>query len=195
VEEYGTPAQRAAFFLSLAGANLKRDRYVVSEDTLRYARIALEAYRETGNLIKIAWAQYNLGFYHLLLGNLDEAEQLMQAALAIAERTGDVTVQSYCWTYLTIGRRIRGQVEKTPLVYPFYLAALFPLIAVALARHQIVEAVSHARALLAPEQRRLPAALTAALQTAIQVWEAGQPETARAHLEQALALAQEIGYL
>jgi hypothetical protein len=69
------------------------------------------------------------------------------------------------------------------------------LIAVALARHQIVEAVSHARALLAPEQRRLPAALTAALQTAIQVWEAGQPETARAHLEQALALAQEIGYL
>jgi len=249
VEEYGTPAQRAAFFLSLAGANLKRDRYVVSEDTLRYARIALAAYRETGNLIKIAWAQYNLGFYHLLLGDLDEAEQQMQAALAMAEGTGDVTVQSYCWTYLTIGRRIRGQVEETrqfnsqamaiakavqrsedigmseanlawiawrehrlseaqehghaaltiwqqtPLVYPFYSAALFPLIAVALARHQIVEAVNYAWALLAPEQQRLPAALTAALQAAIQAWEAGQPETARAHLEQALALAQEIGYL
>ena len=113
VEEYGTPSQRAAFFLSLAGTNLKRDRYVVTEDTLRYARIALAAYRETGNLIKVAWAQYNLGFCHLLLGDLYEAEQHMQAALAMAEQTGDVTVQSYCLTYLTLVKRKRGQVEET----------------------------------------------------------------------------------
>src|SRR5260221_14558929 len=107
VEEYGTPAQRAAFFLSLAGANLKRDRYVVSEDTLRYARIALEAYRETGNLIKISWAQYNLGFYHLLLGNLDEAEQLMQAALAIAYLFMDVPPPSSSLFSFTMVIQIR----------------------------------------------------------------------------------------
>ncbi len=112
-EEYGTADQRAAFFLSLAGTNLRQDCYVVSEDTLRYARIALAAYRETGNLVKIALAQYTLGFYYLWLGDLDQAEEQMQAALSIAERTGDVMVQSHCWTYLTMVRRKRGQAEET----------------------------------------------------------------------------------
>jgi len=49
------------------------------------------------------------------LTRAEEAEQAkhMQAALAMAEQTGDVTVQSYCLTYLTLVKRKRGQVEET----------------------------------------------------------------------------------
>ena len=247
VEEHGTAAQRAAFFLSLAGTNLKHDRYVVSEDTLRYVRIALAAYRETGNLIKIALAQYTLGFYQLLLGDLDEAEEQMQAALAIAERTGDVMVQAHCWADLAIVKRKRGQVEETrrfssqvlalaterseyvgmaeadlawiawrehkpseaemhgcaalkkwqqaPLVHPLQWTALWPLIEVTVAHDRLSEAVDYARALLAPAQQRLPGALTAILEAAMQAWDLGQLEIVRSQLQQATTLAQEMGYL
>lgn len=249
VEEHGTPAQRAAFFLSLAGTNLRHDRYVVSEDALRYARIALAAYRESGNLVKIAVAQYTLGFYQLWLGDLDKAEEQMREALAIAERTGDVTVQSHCWTYLSIVARRRGQLEEArhlsaqarlmatvahrleylgtveanlawiawrendlsetlkhgtaalqiwqqvELVYPFHWTALFPLSGEALAQNRSAEAVDYARRLLTPGQQRLPDALTAKLEAAIQAWDAGQPEAGKAQLQQATTMAQEMDYL
>ncbi len=60
---------------------------------------------------------------------------------------------------------------------------------------QISKALGYARALPDPTQRRLPDALTAAVGRAIQAGEQDQPETARAHLGQAVELAQEMGYL
>jgi tetratricopeptide (TPR) repeat protein len=53
-----------------------------------------------------------LGFNQLWYGNLDEAQKQMQAALAMAEQTGDVVHQSRCLTYLTILHRKRGQLER-----------------------------------------------------------------------------------
>ncbi len=222
---------------------------MVSEETLRYARIALAAYQKSGNLIKIGWAQYNLGFYYLWLGDLDEAEAQMQAALAMAEQTGDVMAQSHCLTFLAIAKRKRGQVEETrrsserslqmatatqrpeyigtaranlawvawragklseaqvlgraalelwqqtPLVYPFQWTALCPLIGVALAQDQLSEAIAYARALLTPEQQRLPGSLATPLEAALHAWDSDQPDVARTQLQQATAPAQELGYL
>jgi len=45
----------------------------------------------------------------------------------------------------------------------------------------------------APE--RLPDALSTLLAATIEAWDAGQPDSARAHLQQAAALAREKGYL
>ena len=122
VEEHGTEAQRAAFYLSLASNNLMRDRYTVSEDTLRYVRIALAAYSREGNPVQISWALGNLGFYYLWHNDLDEAETELQKALSMAERTGDVTVQSHSLTYLTLVMRKRGQLEAIRQVIPQALA-------------------------------------------------------------------------
>ena len=49
--------------------------------------------------------------------------------------------------------------------------------------------------LLDPEQQRLPDELTGLLEAAVQSGEANQPETAYSYLEQAIALAQKMGYL
>jgi DNA-binding SARP family transcriptional activator len=73
--------------------------------------------------------------------------------------------------------------------------ALWPLIGAALARDQISEASRFARALREPTQQRLPDALTAAVEKAVAAWQADEPEPARAWLDRALVLAQEMGYL
>ena len=249
VERYGTRAQRATFFQNLCLMSLRRDRYVVPEETLGYARSALAARQESGSATEIAWARFHLGFAYLFYGDLDEAEAHMQAALAVGERAGDVTLQSRCLTYLTIVYRKRGQVEETSryasraltvatslhlpeyvamaranlaweawrqgklseaqangraaldgwealqVDYPFHWTALWPLISIALAQDQLSAAIDDARVLLAPQQQALPDALRTAIEAATQAWDSGRLEAACAHLQQAAALAGEMGYL
>ncbi len=113
VERHGAPAQCISFFLCLASMNNRRDCYVVSEDTLALCQTALAISQESENVSDIAWARFLLGFSQLWYGDLDGAEMQMQAALALAERTGDVVHQSRCLTYLTILYRKRGQQFKT----------------------------------------------------------------------------------
>jgi tetratricopeptide (TPR) repeat protein len=256
VEQHGTPSQRVSFFLSLATMYFRRDRYVVSEETLAFCQTALAISQESENLSEIAWARFTLGFVQLWHGDLDRAEKQMLTALALAERTGDVVHQSRCLTYLTILYRKRGQLEKARQYVSRSLAAakagemleyvgtahanlawvawregnlgqaeangrtaleswhqlpaghsscslqwtaLWPLMGVVLAQARAAEAVSEAsqlaRALLEPTQQRLPDALTAVVAKAVEAWEEGESETARAFLEQAIELAQEVGYL
>jgi tetratricopeptide (TPR) repeat protein len=92
--------------------NNRRDCYVVSEDTLALCQTALAISQESENVSDIAWARFLLGFSQLWYGDLDGAEKQMQAALTLAERTGDVVHQSRCLTYLTILYRKRGQPAK-----------------------------------------------------------------------------------
>jgi DNA-binding SARP family transcriptional activator/predicted ATPase len=112
VEQHGTPSQGVSFFLALAGMNNRRDRYRVSEETLDLCQLALAMSQEAENQGDIAWAGFVLGFSQLWHGDLDEAEQQMQAALALAEQTGDIVHQSRCLTYLTILYRKGGQLER-----------------------------------------------------------------------------------
>jgi tetratricopeptide (TPR) repeat protein len=113
VEQHGTPRQRCWFFSALALMAFRRDRYVVSEETLRHSQAAEAASQELGDLAMMTNAQFELGFAQLWLGDLDKAEQNLQASLTLAERTGDVMLEARCLTYLTVASRKRGQVEKT----------------------------------------------------------------------------------
>ncbi|MFL5801098.1 MAG: ATP-binding protein, partial [Roseiflexaceae bacterium] len=111
VERYGTPAQRGRFFWGRAQMAFRRDRFVVSDEALTFAHTQLAASEETGSLGELASARFNVGFCHLWRHELAAAEEQMQAALSLAEQTGDITLQSRCLTYLTISYRTRGQVE------------------------------------------------------------------------------------
>jgi hypothetical protein len=91
----------------------RRDRYVISAETLAFCQTALAISLESENLAEIAWARFMLGFSHLWCGNLDEAEKQMQEALELAQRTGDVVHQSRCLTYLTILHRKRSHLDET----------------------------------------------------------------------------------
>jgi tetratricopeptide (TPR) repeat protein len=249
VEQHGTPVQRADFFLRLVLANNRRDRFVVSEQTLAYSRAYLEAAQESGSLPSIAHARFVLGFNLLWRGEFDEAKEQMNTALELAVRVGHIYLQTQCLTYLTIAYRKGGQVEEatdyalrsleaaisvqnptyigtaranlawvawrkanmtealekgkaaleswqqSPSSCMFQWLALYPLTSMALAHDRIPEAVEYARALLEPTQQALPDPLKTVLKEAIETWERGRPEAARAHLDRAIELAQEMGYL
>jgi hypothetical protein len=176
----------------------------------------------------------------------------MQAALSLAQDTGDIVHQSRCLIYLTILYRKLGHVErarryatrsldaakagqmveylgmtranlawlawreedldgaeaegqaaldlwqKLPTGHAscaFQWTALWPLAAVALAQNRLSDASRYMCALLAPTQQRLPEDLAAAAKNVAQAWEGDSPEEARGCLDQALKLAQELGYL
>jgi hypothetical protein len=73
--------------------------------------------------------------------------------------------------------------------------ALWPLVGVALVRGQIAESVGYARQMLAPWHQRLPEALEERIEAAAAAWDAGEADTARAELDRALDLAEELRYL
>jgi hypothetical protein len=91
LERHGTPAQRSDFFGNLLFMASRRDRYVISDETLGYGRARLAAAEEMGEPFQVATAQFNLGFSLLFYGNLDEAVRCFLQSLGFAERAGDVT--------------------------------------------------------------------------------------------------------
>ncbi|HSR32978.1 MAG TPA: AAA family ATPase [Anaerolineae bacterium] len=112
VEQYGTATQCISFFLCLASMNNRRDRYVVSDQTLAFCQTALAIGQETENPGEVAWARFMLGFSQLWYGDLDGAEKQIQAALSLAEQSGDIVHQSRCLTYLTVLYRKRRELER-----------------------------------------------------------------------------------
>jgi tetratricopeptide (TPR) repeat protein len=111
VERYGSPVQRADFFLDLARISIRRDRYVASQETVENARSLLAAYLKLEDETGIAWARFILGYVYLWHGDLDLAEEHIQAAQVMGEQIGEMRLQSRCLTYLTVLFRKRGQVE------------------------------------------------------------------------------------
>ena len=121
VEQYGAHAQRAQFFRSLLLAELIRQRWRVTEEMSGYARKYLAAEQQAGSPGGLAWAVFMDGFCWCLYGDLDQAANQLQAALAMTERIGDISLQARCLTYLTVILRQRGQVAETQQSAPLSL--------------------------------------------------------------------------
>jgi class 3 adenylate cyclase/tetratricopeptide (TPR) repeat protein len=106
-----TASQRAQFFVNLAMMAYRRDRYAVDDETLENCRAALAAWEASGQPSEISVGHFNLGFAHLWRDELDAAEEHLQTALTLTERTGDVVHQSRCLTYLAVAARKRGRLD------------------------------------------------------------------------------------
>ena len=141
VEEHGTPTHRVYFLTAIAAMNDRRDRYVVSEETLDLCQAAVNISQASGKPSAIISARFDLGFNQLWRGDLEPAERHMQAALALAEETENIVQQSRCLTYLTILYRKRGRLNKTHQYASRSLAAA--------KAGQMIEYVGTARANLA----------------------------------------------
>jgi len=139
------------------------------EETSRYASRALAVATSLHWPEYVAMARANQAWVAWRQGKLSEAQANARAALD-------------GWKAL--------QVD-----YPFHWTALWPLISIALAQDQLSAAIDDARVLLAPQQQSPPDALRTAIEAATQAWDSGRREAACAHLQQAAALAGEMGYL
>src|SRR5439155_314596 len=95
VERHGTPKQRVAHLQWLANENMRRERYVPSDETLAMARAAFAA-ASADDL----GPQFVLGFTLLWRGDLAAAEEHLLASRAAAERMGDKGTIIRCTIYL-----------------------------------------------------------------------------------------------
>lgn len=111
IESGASPLQRARFLRTLWMRNLRRDRYVATEETVRYARAALAASNESGDAAQLLADQFGMGFVLMFQHQIDEAAASLQAALAMAERGGDLGRQARCLAYLALTARMRRDLD------------------------------------------------------------------------------------
>jgi serine/threonine protein kinase/tetratricopeptide (TPR) repeat protein len=110
---YGSQSQRARYFHTQALKNLRRDRYVVSEETLALAQNAVRICKQGPALQEFPMIQFLSGFVLFFHGSTSAAEGELSSALAQAERAGEIGQQTRALTYLTLIARRRGLLEKT----------------------------------------------------------------------------------
>lgn len=118
LDRFGSPDQRASFFNFLGMIGFRRERYLLSSETVGYLKNAVSAVSETANLALCSWSHFLLGFGYLWADRLDEAGDVLRKALSFTERTGDIVLQSRCLTYLTIVYRRTRQMEKFSEILP-----------------------------------------------------------------------------
>ncbi len=190
--------------LALLGIGLVcADQFDEAEEQLRQA---LRLGEHTGN----AWVQNNgLTFLSLVFrrrGQVEEMRRLLTQArslgvapynriltghaawvawrednLPLAERSGRESVQQeHSW-----------QIRPNPFLW----TGRWPLIGVALVKGQTAAAIDEARLLFDPTQQPPPEPLGALLEAALRAWDTGAEAQARTLLQQAIPLAEHMGYL
>ena len=115
VEAHGYAEHRASFFNSVVLLSLRRDRYLVADETLQFARAAhaaaQEAETQEADPSALWWVRFVVGFTLLWHGDLDEATVMLRESLREAERCGDAVARSRSLTYLMVAGRKRGDVD------------------------------------------------------------------------------------
>jgi DNA-binding SARP family transcriptional activator len=125
LDEYGLPIQNGFYFQRLMLVGFRRERYVLSLETVNHAQASLTAIEKSGHIGQIAFVRFALGMSHLWCGwhgNLDEAEHHIQTALDDAEEIGDVVLQSRCLPYLIWIYRRRREIDKVRSYIPRAMA-------------------------------------------------------------------------
>ena len=109
-QRYGLPLQRARVSQFTAWAFIRRDGTAFAA-AVEAIEDYLRAVKASGATHALPAARFQYGFILLLHGDLDRAESELLAALGAAERTGDISLEARCLTYLTVVNRRRQQVE------------------------------------------------------------------------------------
>lgn len=103
-----SPLQTSRYFDALQKRNLRRDRYVVTEETLSFSRAALSAAEQSGDFAQLLNSRFNLGFILVFSGFLDGAIAELKSSLEMAERAGDLATTTRCHAYLSLATRLQN---------------------------------------------------------------------------------------
>jgi DNA-binding SARP family transcriptional activator len=162
VEQNGTASQRAVYWQRKSSIALRRNRSVATEEMVRWLQRSLDALQEGGDRAALPAGHFGIGFYLVCAGRAQEAVAPLTAALEAAQRTGDLSLQARCLTYLAIAYRRLDMPEQV---------------------HEYVE-----RCLAAAGAARMPEYVgTARANATWLAWRAGERATAKRHAEAAFA--------
>lgn len=112
LEKYGSAAQRGGYYQGLVSANLRLERYKITEEILADMQACFAIQKEANNLGDLAFTYFMKGFVYLWHRDLEPAENAMQTGLSLARQIGDITLESRILTYMTVCYRMRGLVEE-----------------------------------------------------------------------------------
>jgi len=115
LHRHGSSAQKAQYFQLCALQRMRSERFLISEETLEFARLA-RSMVSSANPSELPMLQLTFAFSLLFHGCTDEALPAMQEALEAAERAGDVAVQCRALTYLMIIWRRRGDIKSATAI-------------------------------------------------------------------------------
>jgi ATP/maltotriose-dependent transcriptional regulator MalT len=204
--EAGDLPRIAQFRFSVGFCRLWRGDLEVAEEQLRLARREAERVGDLG--LQVLCLTY-LSVVSRKRGLVQETYQASSQSLAAATAAQMSTYEAMAKANLawvawreqrvsdaqTHGQAALDLWRQRTFAYPFQWTALWPLMDLALERGQIAEAVEHGRALLDPQQQRLPDGLVALLESSLAAWDEGAVGLARSELERSVQLAQEWGGL
>jgi len=125
IAKYGAAIQRAKFLNMMGLSMLMESRFRPSQKCVELARRAVAASEEANNPSEAGHINFVLGLVQLCHGDFGDAVKQSGKALAIAEQTGDLVLQSRCLTYRAVAFRRLGDVARctTEAKRTFELAA------------------------------------------------------------------------
>ncbi len=133
VEARGGPMQKVFFYTALLRSQLSQARHRVDEEIIATARAALAAAAEEVSddyepLTRPAWPGsgwklFDLARCLVLHGDLDEAEERLNAASAIANRVGEPVLQLRCASLLALSALRRHDAVAVAALVPQALEA------------------------------------------------------------------------
>jgi tetratricopeptide (TPR) repeat protein len=168
-------------------------------------RTAMNIGEETGHVFLLERCFSFLPFIFRQRGQVEEVRWVIARALAVPGMTlTGLMIAHRAWLARRDGemdkaeeysRAALDEWQHQRQVNPHQWATLWPLIGVLLIQGRLSEAMPYVCMLLDPRQQLSRKALGVLLKSARQAWDAGQQVKAHACLQQALSLAEEMGYL
>lgn len=117
LDRYATDAQRTRYHARRALHMARTNHMVITDETLTVGRIAYDLWRAVGDPSDAELATFQLGLFHVMRGELEEAREHLDASLAAADLTGDVVLQSRCLIYLALAARFGGDIAEMERVH------------------------------------------------------------------------------
>jgi eukaryotic-like serine/threonine-protein kinase len=112
IEQYGAPNQQANFLQHGVWVELRRNRSVATQEMVVAVKTALNLLQAAEAHTVLPAAHFAFGFVLLWSGDPQAALDPLQTALAAAEQTGDLSLQTRCLTYLAIAQRQCQRVKE-----------------------------------------------------------------------------------
>jgi tetratricopeptide (TPR) repeat protein len=168
-------------------------------------RVALGVGEQIGSATLLARCLTFLPFIFRRRGQVEQVRSIITRALAASQGRKNSTLTGHrAWLAWRDGNMVEaeaygrasaeeGQPEQSANL--FLWVGLWPLIGVALAQEKIAGAINYVHMLLDPALQPLPEQLSTLLASVLQAWDAGQHAEAHALLQQAVPLAEQMGYL
>jgi hypothetical protein len=111
VEARGSPSRQATFYGQFSIQRAHETRYWIYDETLASGQMAVQLAEKGIGEHNLAYCLGNLGEHCLWRGDLDQAQENLQAALALSERSYDRNCHEWCLSNLCLVGIRRHDVE------------------------------------------------------------------------------------